>query len=176
MRPHSRSKTYRVQSMSARLACMVACTTLGCEGTIGDQLDMQDDPGVDPGTAPTSLGSDNRMCTTAAPLVPQRLWRLSNAQYSNAVRDLLGIQIGPTVAGGGESLFSFFSADTETVSDALAFSYAQAAEDAAAKSDPRALAPCAAGLSADACAGQFIEKFLSRAFRRPATAAELAAM
>jgi hypothetical protein len=111
-----------------------------------------------------------------SPLIPQRLWRLSNGQYSNAVRDLLAIPTGPTVTGGGESLFSFFSADTETVSDALAFSYAQAAEDAAAKSDPRALAPCAAGLSADACAGQFIEKFLSRAFRRPATAAELAAM
>src|SRR5689334_10614329 len=68
---------------------------------------------------------------SSTPLVPQRLWRLSNAQYGNALRDLLGLAQAPSVTGGGQSSFSFYSADTETVSDALAYSYMAAAEAAA---------------------------------------------
>jgi hypothetical protein len=175
MRLRSTTRTHRIQSITACAVALAACVAMGCEGSIGDHLG-EDDPGTIPATGQSSPGPEGNTCTAAPPIVPQRLWRLSNAQYSNAVRDLLGIPTGPTVTGGGESLFSFFSADTETVSDALAFSYAQAAEDAAAKSDPRALAPCAAVRMVDACAGEFIPKFLSRAFRRPATPAEIAAM
>src|SRR6266481_5419444 len=118
MRLHSTSKTYRAPSVTARLACMLACAALGCEGTIGNQFEGEE-PGTNPGSGPTAPGQVSPTCKVTSPLIPQRLWRLSNGQYSNAVRDLLGIPTGPTVTGGGESLFSFFSADTETVSDAL---------------------------------------------------------
>src|SRR6476660_6311345 len=121
MRPHSTSKANRAQHIPAMAACALVFAALGCQGTIGDQLDG-DGPETNPGVGPIAPGSESRVCTAPSPLVPQRLWRLSNAQYSNAVRDLLGIPVGPTVTGGGESLFSFYSADTETVSDALAFS------------------------------------------------------
>src|SRR5687767_9912273 len=50
-----------------------------------------------PGSTPAPTG-----CTPMAP-PPPRILRLSNAQYANAVRDLLGLPSAPTVSGGGES-------------------------------------------------------------------------
>ncbi len=110
----------------------------------------------------------------ATPLVPQRLWRLSNAQYGNVVRDLLGLPQVPSVTGGGQSAFSFYSADTESVSDALAYSYSQAAAAAATAADLAGPAACNAGEALDACARRFIRSLVTRAFRRPAADAELA--
>lgn len=109
----------------------------------------------------------------STPLVPQRLWRLSNAQYGNTVRDLLGLGEAPRVTGGGQSAFSFYSADTEGVSDALAFNYSAAAEAAAAAADVERVAACAAGEAPDDCALRFIRTLLPRAFRRPATDLEV---
>jgi hypothetical protein len=106
--------------------------------------------------------------------VPQRLWRLSNAQYGNAIRDLLSLDAAPSVTGGGETTFSFYSSDNELVSDALAFSYAAAAEGAAARADVTALAACEAGDTEQACAERFIRDFATRAFRRAATESEVA--
>ncbi len=114
-----------------------------------------------------------QLCAEPSP-VPQRLWRLSNAQYSNAVRDLLGLTMGPLVTGGGQSAFSFYSADTETVSDALAFSYATAAESVAASVDMATLASCTPGEGQPDCAIRFIRALAPRAFRRPVSELEVA--
>src|SRR5258707_7331602 len=35
------------------------------------------------------------------PAIPRRLWLLSNQQYSNAVRDVLQVDTGPTNVTGG---------------------------------------------------------------------------
>src|SRR5215470_17766510 len=60
-------------------------------------------------------------CTPLAP-VPRRIWRLSVQQYSNSVRDLLGLATGPTLdTTGGTAQAAFFSDASATVDENLAF-------------------------------------------------------
>jgi hypothetical protein len=163
-----RSRSLRWERLWLGAAALAVC---GC-GEAGSRQ-ATGAAGAPPTTPETGSPIETMTCG-AAPLVPQRLWRLSNAQYGNAVRDLLGLAQAPSVTGGGQSAFSFYSADTETVSDALAFSYSAAAEAAAQAADVEALAACASGEAQEACAVRFIATLLPRAFRRPAGEVELA--
>ena len=148
-----------------------------CTGSIGDRMGPDGDlsPSGAPSATAISSGGGAAKCT-APPPIPRRFWRLSNAQYGAVVRDLLGLPTAPTVTGGGESSFAFFSGDSEVVSDVLAFSYAKAAEEVAGTVAPKNVALCAASENSDACASRFISTFLPRAFRRPVTDIEIAAM
>jgi hypothetical protein len=157
----------------------VALALSACSGYVGPPSGAGGGPGVEPpgppagGAPPPSPGGTSpppAAPCTPLPKVPQRLWRLSNAQYANAVRDLLALAEAPTVTGGGESAYGFFSKDDEVVSAPLAYSYAMAAEAAARQVQPP---PCPPGMSADGCAVTFIRSFGARALRRPLTAAEM---
>ena len=54
-------------------------------------------------------GGGPAACTPLRP-VPQRLWRLSAAQWSSAVKELLGLSAAPTVTNiGGQNEYAFFS-------------------------------------------------------------------
>jgi len=116
-------------------------------------------------TGDTSSG----LCTPLAP-VPPRLWRLSVQQYSNSVRDLLGIAAGPTLdTTGGTSAYAFFSDDNATVDATLAFQLNAAARQlmtANAAIIP-GLAACQPGEAETDCATRFARTFGRRAYRRP---------
>jgi hypothetical protein len=102
--------------------------------------------------------------------VPRRLWRLSTTQFSNSVRDLLGLPAGPGLAtNGGGAQFAFFSSDTLSVDPGLAFSINGAVKTALAAAAPQipALAACNNGEDESACAQRFAANFGMRAFRRP---------
>jgi hypothetical protein len=102
--------------------------------------------------------------------VPRRLWRLSTSQFSNSVRDLLGLPAGPGLATtGGGAQFAFFSSDTLSVDPGLAFSINGAVKTALAAAAPQipALAACNNGEGESACAQRFAASFGTRAFRRP---------
>jgi Protein of unknown function (DUF1592)/Protein of unknown function (DUF1588)/Protein of unknown function (DUF1595)/Protein of unknown function (DUF1585)/Protein of unknown function (DUF1587) len=148
----------------------------GAPGGVGPGAPGGAGPGA-PGGVGGAGGSPATACQPLAPL-PKRIRRLSNAQYSNAVRDLLGLPAGPVVTGGGESPHGFLVSDDEVVSPPLAFSYATAAASAAvqAASELPRLAPCPAGTSPDRCAEAFIRGFGARAFRRPLADSETAAL
>lgn len=111
--------------------------------------------------------------------VPRRLWRLSTQQFSNSVRDLLGLPAGPGLATtGGGAQFAFFSSDTLSVDPGLAFSINGAVNTALAAVAPQipALAACKSGEDESVCAQRFATSFGARAFRRPLDSGEVAAL
>jgi len=109
--------------------------------------------------------------------VPRRLWRLSTQQFSNSVRDLLGLPAGPGLSTtGGGAQFAFFSSDTLSVDPGLAFSINGAVKAALAAAAPQihTLAACNNGEDESACAQRFAASFGTRAFRRPLDGSEVA--
>jgi hypothetical protein len=102
--------------------------------------------------------------------------RMTRFEYNNTVRDLLGDTTEPARDFGAEEEalgFNNNAANLVTTS-ALADKYMRAAEGIAerATADLAALLPCDPMLDENACARQFIDTFLRRAFRRPVTVAE----
>ena len=121
-------------------------------------------------------------CTPLAP-IQRRLWRLSAAQWSNAVRDLLALPSRPAVLDTGRPervrLLRRHDArhdagvpvralrrDPETVLPAIASKIGGASGT---------IAPCS-GTTASAqtaCAQSFIQRFAKKAYRRPVDATEV---
>lgn len=117
-------------------------------------------PAIDPATG--------QMCNTAE-FTPTRIWRISDEQYVTAVNDLLGIQ-APEITTSGRSKAQFVDfAELLQVNSALTNDIRNSAEKVAsqATADLPKLLACAAGQAQPACIDAFIERFASRAFRRP---------
>ncbi len=129
-------------------------------------------PGRGPATA--DCGVPN------APRAPIR--RLTHFEYNRTVRDLLGDATSPADAFPGEQLGNGFGndADAQPVSTLLAEQYIVAAEQIAARATAPELlgnlAPCAAerasasasdATTERACAQTIVERFATRAYRRP---------
>lgn len=121
--------------------------------------------------APEQAGA----CTPFVGVSP-RLWRLSADQYSNAVKDLLGLAAGPELTNlGGASEFAFLDDDTLTVNADFAFAVYQATQDVLEQIAPNIsqLASCQAGEAEDACAQRFIATYGERAYRRTLDPSEI---
>ncbi len=109
----------------------------------------------------------------AAPLHP-----LTRFQYDNAVRDLFGDTTSPAREFPPENEVDGYRtyASANVASPLLVESYLTAAEGVAAravKNKLSKLAPCAEGAAEMACGHDFVASLTTRAFRRPATEAEL---
>ncbi len=157
---------------------------LGCTGTItSPDLNAR-------GAAPGGGGSVNPTSVTEpgpsqAPGFAQAgLRRLTVAQYNNSVRDLLGADVTlPSDLDPDDRTDGFSSIGSYRVtssSDAVD-RYSRAAFDLAAQvfQDPKkrlALVGCAPANATDPCSATFTKDFSRRAFRRPATTDELAAL
>ncbi len=134
--------------------------------------------GCDSKTEPNPADAETATCTPMDS-VPQRLWRLSTQQFSNSVRDLLGLPAGPALSTtGGGAQFAFFSSDTLSVDPGLAFSVNGAVKTALAAAAPQlpALAACSTGEDESACAQRFATTFGMRAFRRPLDSSEVVSL
>jgi hypothetical protein len=113
------------------------------------------------------------------PSLPRRLWRLSAQQYSNSVKELLGLDVTPTLSNnGGTAEYALFSEDTAWVDANFQFSIFQTVQSVLASVAPRipALAACKSGEAPAACAQRFATTFGARAFRRPLDADEVTAL
>ena len=148
---------------------------MGGEGTNGsDTPSGSDGPSAGNGdgtTPPTGNvdtggpGTEPSSCTPGVPLTSQ-LPRLTNTQYDNTVRDLVGLDLTPS---------SLLPPDgTGSVDQRRWDGYRQAAESVAAEvmatPDARAaVIPCQPEGDGAACARQFVTDFGARAFRRPLT-------
>jgi Protein of unknown function (DUF1592)/Protein of unknown function (DUF1588)/Protein of unknown function (DUF1587)/Protein of unknown function (DUF1595)/Protein of unknown function (DUF1585) len=175
MRAHRFAKE---AALAASLAVTVAfAASVGaCSGDLGGP---DDGSGNGPGG---SSGSTNpaAACTTISPgAAPLR--RLTQSQYNNVVRDLLGDATRPADGFPPDQTTGTFSnnAASQTVSPLLAQSYQQAAESLAATAitNKSAILPCdPAKAGEDACAKQFIQTFAKRAYRRPLAQAEVDAL
>jgi hypothetical protein len=98
----------------------------------------------------------------------RRLLKLTDRQYINAVRDLLGpIDVpAPQTPGSSDALF-VSDADFMRVDERLASQYQRAAAAAGRSSDVGKLLACAAGEASEPCLDRWISGFGARAFRRP---------
>jgi hypothetical protein len=106
------------------------------------------------------------------------LRRLTNAQYNNTVRDLLGDDTRVADQFPAEDFVGGFrnQFQSQSVSPLLAEAYTAGAEKLAKSAfrggDSRGLVPCKD--SSPACGSRFIREFGARAFRRPLVEAETA--
>jgi Protein of unknown function (DUF1595) len=155
----------------ARLSGIVACFVFaaavsGCTGKIGDALGF---PSATGSTSPTGMSDAGQVRATScgAPALPRMLQRIPNRRYTNAVRDLLGLAEGPVLSGGGGTYDSLIPGDADDITTPVGFEYAQAAEKAAGQAPNDQLAPCPMGMAERTCAEAFVDRFASRAFRRP---------
>ena len=142
---------------------------VGCVGNISG-----------PGGASTGAGGGGGSGGPGAggPLLPARIRRLSNAEYDASVQSLLGTAQKPSVAFPPDSRQGSFTLnDAQRVDPVLAkqLDVAALALVAEARGNGKlgALASCAAG---EACATTFITGFGARAYRRPLTSEETAAL
>jgi hypothetical protein len=111
---------------------------------------------------------------------PTFMRRLNKFEYTNTVRDLLGVDGSPADQFPSEEKRLGFdnNATALQVSPALVEQYMLAAEslaDTAVKTKLSTVLPCDAS-GGDACAAQFIGQFGQRAYRRPLTTAENATL
>ena len=147
-----------------------------CQGKIGEPGGAT---GGSSGTPiPDAQGNLPYMAPTpATAALSARAWRLTHAEYRKSVKDITGIDVDTTLfepeADGG--LFVNLS-NTNFVRVNLAMNYQDAAEQVAdmmTDAQLRALAPTCTTLAA-ACKADFIRGVLTRAYRRPPSAEEIA--
>jgi hypothetical protein len=163
----------RALSVAGWLA--IAMLSAGCQGEIngqglppgGAQTPVPGGPGTTPADMPGAP-----TCTTPAP-GPSPLRRLTHREYDSTTRDLLGDSSNPSAQFSREEVFLGFdnNATARGTTTLLAEQYLTAAETLAARAvqNLQTFTGCdpndAAGR--DACAKTFIERFASRAYRRP---------
>ena len=95
-----------------RAACLGALLLAACasEAPAAASDDSENEP---PDAGPTNVEGDAgvpSLVNDCEPLdpIPRRLWRLSMAQFSNSVRDLLQLPTGPVVNDtGGSAEYAF---------------------------------------------------------------------
>jgi hypothetical protein len=126
-----------------------------------------------------AVDSSAAQCTTPSPgAAPLR--RLTQSEYNNTVRDLLGDTTQPANQFPPDQQIGDFTntAVALTVPPLLAQAYQTAAEQLAttALSNPSNLVPCALSAGTDACAQSFIQSFGKQAYRRPLTTSEQTAL
>jgi Protein of unknown function (DUF1592)/Protein of unknown function (DUF1588)/Protein of unknown function (DUF1595)/Protein of unknown function (DUF1585)/Protein of unknown function (DUF1587) len=130
-------------------------------------------PGGSTNTPPSSLGPGTTPATPGAPAVPGAapLRRLTVREYTNTVRDLLGVTPpGRALSVNGDAAGFAIGAPVSTATDAsrLLESAEQLAQAAAGKISSLLPCPNPTDAAAEAaCAKTFIQQFGRRAFRRP---------
>lgn len=139
-----------------------ALALLCCQGTIGD--------GGDDAASPGPPDPNPGVLTLETPVLP----RLTNAQYRNAVADLLGDELPtpPLEPDTNPYLFYSIGAASTSISELGAQQLEEAADalTEAVFADPgrrAALAGCEPTTPTDSCVQSFILSFGRRAYRRP---------
>jgi hypothetical protein len=172
-------------------ACALALAAVGCTGAVGagSSSGGSGAPGTGSGAAGSGLSgvagsaglgtgtAGSAACDQAASLAPARVWRLTDAEYVNAVAQVFGVRVPSevTAADAAPADFSNFSEAPElTVQAATVTAYQKAAHAAATTAVAANLSifvPCGKAPS-DACVQGFIHNRVARAFGRPVTDSE----
>ncbi|MDB4988609.1 MAG: hypothetical protein JWN04_3787 [Myxococcaceae bacterium] len=185
--PRQRAGRMRRSSWAALLA--TASLVAGCSGEVTGPLSpfaagSSDGPGgtgargtVGTGPGAKGVGSSSIVGVTGQPLDCKAvnvgatpLQRLSRAQYTNSIRDLLGTTVDSNALPEDEKVGVFDGNLVTPVSDLVVESYMSVAEQTAKAVLPNIekVVPCdRTKLGDPACATQFIATFGQRVYRRP---------
>ena len=162
--------------VTGALLAAVGCTgAVGAGGPSGAAASSSGPTGA--GGAQTGItgagGMTSDACSTTASLAPARVWRLTDAQYVNAVAQLFGVRVPSEVteADAASPDFTNFSEAPElTVQANTAEAYQLAAHNAATTAvaaNLNVFLPCGTTAPTDACVTGFIHNRVGRAFGRP---------
>ncbi len=126
------------------------------------------------GSAAVEGGSNPQGCNADAALAKARIWRLTDAQYVNAVRQLFGVVTGPAIteAETGAAEYTNLS-ELSIVNEAAVSKYQTAARDVARQAVKSHYATFMACGDSEACAQQFVRNRVARAFGRRLDEAEV---
>lgn len=171
------------------LAIAVCMGLSACSGVVagpgaGDESTDPSQGGMgyerpDPGEGGSSGSPVPQACASSTVTVAHGKWRrLTQRQYLNTVKDLLGLDasVGNFL---DDSTTGTFATNTLPPQANDISAYAEAADALAARAvaDPEKLTNCnPATTGNDACAAKFIKEFGARAYRRDLTATEVALM
>jgi hypothetical protein len=152
------------------LVSLAACNT----GTIGEPSRL--DPNVYKGIPSSDDEPEDPQTCSDAPLgAAAPIARLTNTEYRNTLRSLLPALSLPTVPLPADLVVEGFDNNVraQTPSATLIEQYGSSAEAVADSvvANLSSVLPCSES-DADACATTFIDAFVTRAYRRPLTAAE----
>jgi hypothetical protein len=131
-----------------------------------------------PGDAGVSAAGGAGSSGTPGVLTVQPTWRLTNVEFANTVRDLLGVAV--TTSLDPDGAIAGYSAG-QVAEDAAVEAYHDAAIQIAADAAPEVIqnVPCDPSqivLDPKTCGAKFIDAFLPKAFRRPLDAATKAGL
>jgi Protein of unknown function (DUF1588)/Protein of unknown function (DUF1592)/Protein of unknown function (DUF1595)/Protein of unknown function (DUF1587) len=164
-----------VTGLAAALGLALAA---GCVGEIGGEA-SGGSPGSSGAVAPGSSGASGSSGAAGGSLLPSRVRLLSRVEYDNTVAALLGDTTHPAAAFPKDEPQNEYTSNAARVSGSLMTSlYVGAAETlaASARGNLGALVPCDPNAGTDACAQAFIASFAKKAFRRPVTGDDTAAL
>ena len=128
------------------------------------------------GGGTTSVGGSvtAETCTDGLALAHARIWRLSDDQYVNAVRQLFGVTAGPHITQV-EAVAEFTNlSELSPVSNNTVASYQAAAKDIARQAVTSHYDKFMACGTSDSCVQQFVRNRVARAFGRRLDDAEVA--
>jgi len=163
----------------ALILCLALCQ---CTGAIkGDGPDGSPGPSGDPNNPSSPSGEDPVTAPAGFVAVPGALRKLTVAQYTNSVRDVLGQEIvvpDDLEADTSVNGYTSIAAAQGSVSPSAAEKFEAAAYDVAAQAmtEPlrsRLVTCTPAGTTDDTCARQALGSIGSRAFRRNLTEVEI---
>ncbi len=124
--------------------------------------------GTSSGGGSASVGGSvsTEACTDGVALAKARIWRLSDAQYVNAVRQLFGVTAGPHITQV-EDVAEFTNlSELSPVSNNTIASYQVAAKDIARQAVASHFDTFMACGTSDSCVQQFVRNRVARAFGR----------
>jgi hypothetical protein len=123
------------------------------------------------GSTPLPMGVD------PGAMIPQRIRRLANAEFDASLKALTGTDKTPAQSFAPDARQSGFTLnDAQRVDNVTAKQIYAAATEASATFDVNGKAPCADMSKAEACATSFIASYGAKAYRRPLSADESAAL
>lgn len=165
------------------LATWLLLATASCTASVGSDQNPATGPGNaganagaggPSGTSGNSSGGAGVSCdaTGSAPLGFARVWRLTDEQYVNAVRDTFGVTMPAEITGVAETTGEYvnYSEAAPKIDLKIATLYQTAAHQAAvtaSKAHLKTFLSCGEQAPSDVCVTQLIKNRVSRAFGRP---------
>ena len=186
--PNQRAENFA--NLAVRIAMPFALLT-ACTGTVRDSVSAEEANGGDSGSADGGSGGGTSTlppvdvdpktnppppppvdeCKGQPRVGPAPLRRLTNEEYANTLRDLLGLANTKDLISGfpleGQGHGFDNNAETSTIPRLRTQKMFDASEKVISMFDPTQNLACAAAGLNEACVKQFVESFGTRAMRRP---------
>jgi hypothetical protein len=146
-----------------------------CTAEVGSGSPMGDGSGGSTTGGSVGVGSETGVCTEGAALANARIWRMTDAQYGNAVRQVFGVSLKAelTELDTGTGEYTNLS-ELTLVNNGTVAAYQAAAKDAARQAVTSHFGSFLSCGPTDACAEQFIRNRIARAFGRRLDGPEVA--